>query len=162
MKTILAVIAVIIVAGIAYFVFAPKTQAPVTNPETAGGTSAPLETTNPVGAGDTTTTVSTTNTVTVTYDGKAFSPASVSIKKGDTVKFVNTSGSPMWVASDPHPMHSGYSGTTVSQHCPDTAGTAFDECSTASTYSFVFGKVGSWGYHNHVNHCATGTIVVNQ
>ena len=69
----------------------------------------------------------------------------------------------MWVASDPHPTHQGYSGTTVDKHCPDTTGTAFDECTAVpqgGVYTFVFKKVGSWGYHNHANHDAKGTVVV--
>ncbi len=168
MKTALALTVIIIVAIGAYFLFAQKTQAPVTNPVTGGGTSAPLETTNPnppvatssapAAAGA----AATPAHVTVTYTGSAFSPASVTIKKGDTVTFVDNSANPMWVASNPHPIHNGYSGTTVDQHCPDTAGTAFDECSTGTSYSFTFQKVGTWGYHNHANHGATGTVVVTQ
>jgi plastocyanin len=68
----------------------------------------------------------------------------------------------MWIASDPHPTHQGYSGTTRDQHCPDTSGTAFDECAAGTTYTFVFEKVGSWGYHNHANISSRGTVVVTQ
>jgi hypothetical protein len=50
----------------------------------------------------------------------------------------------------------------MSQHCPDTTGTAFDQCSAGTSYAFTFGKIGSWGYHNHLNHGATGTVVVTQ
>lgn len=170
MKTALAIIVVILVAAGAYFLFAPKTHAPVTNPVTGDGTSAPLETTNPppadtnapsVSAGASAS-VSANAPVTVMYNGTSFSPATVTVKKGGTVTFVNTSGSPMWIASNPHPIHSGYSGTTVDQHCPDAAGTAFDQCATGASYTFTFQKVGTWGYHNHANHGATGTIVVTQ
>jgi len=172
MKTALAIIIALLVIGGGYLLFANKTQAPVTNPATGGGTSAPLETTNPNGyvpsepapqtdsAPAAAASAPSVKTVTVTYDGSSFSPATATIKKGDTVKFVDTSSSQMWVASAPHPTHQGYSGTTVSQHCPDTAGVAFDECAPGNTYTFTFQKIGSWAYHNHFNTSAHGTVVV--
>lgn len=166
MKTALALIVVVVVAIAGYFLFANKTQAPVTNPAMTGGNSAPLETTNPNAATTgsttvtTTTTVTTPKTVTVTYNGSTFSPASVTIKKGDSVKFVNSSSGPMWVASAVHPTHTVYSGTNVNQHCPDTTGTAFDQCSAGSSYTFTFGKTGTWNYHNHASASAQGTVVV--
>lgn len=169
MKIAIGIIVALILIGGGYLLFANKTEAPTVNPEANGGTSAPLETTNPSAGTDTTqagvgvsATVTTPHTVTVTYNGSTFSPASVTIKKGDTVRFIETGTSPMWVTSDPHPTHQGYSGTTVSQHCPDTAGTAFDQCAIGSSYTFTFEKVGSWGYHNHANHDAVGTVVVTQ
>jgi plastocyanin len=170
MKTALALIVVVVVVIAGYFLFATKTQAPVTTQDVNPGNSAPTETAtpNPTGTTTTTTSINTTvtataaKTVTVTYNGSTFSPASVTIKKGDSVKFVDTSSSPMWIASNPHPTHQGYSGTTASQHCPDTTGTAFDQCSAGSSYTFTFQKVGSWGYHNHANHSVTGTVVVTQ
>jgi len=105
------------------------------------------------------TSVNTGKTVTVTFNGDAFSPKTVTINKGDTVNFVSTGGQ-MWVASNPHPIHNGYSGTTLQQHCPDTSGTAFDECSPGTSYSMTFQKVGSWGYHDHLNSGLGGTVVV--
>jgi hypothetical protein len=66
----------------------------------------------------------------------------------------------MWVASNPHPAHTGYDGTSRQQHCPNTANTAFDECAPGSTYSFTFNKVGTWGYHNHMNPGSQGTVIV--
>ncbi|MBI5003923.1 hypothetical protein HZC00_02425 [Candidatus Kaiserbacteria bacterium] len=97
---------------------------------------------------------------TVTYSSSGFSPASVTIKKGETVTFVDEGTGPMWVASAVHPDHTAYSGTTRSAHCPDTTGTAFDQCATGNSYSFTFDKVGTWHYHNHVAASDTGTIVV--
>jgi len=165
MKTVIAIVIVILVVGGGYFLFASKSQAPVVNPALDNTTtSAPLETTNPNPPAQATPggelAPSTPQVVTITYDGTNFTPASVTIKKGDAVKFVNSTTGAMWIASDPHPTHQGYSGTTASQHCPDTAGTAFDECSAGASYTFTFQKIGSWGYHNHANHNARGTIIV--
>ena len=91
------------------------------------------------------------NKVTVTYDGSSFSPKVVTIKKGDSVIFINQSDKSMSVASNPHPTHTDYPG--------------FDQYKSAekgmASYTFVFEKVGTWGYHNHLNPSVTGTVKVN-
>jgi plastocyanin len=97
---------------------------------------------------------------TITYTSGGFSPKSVTIAKGGTVTFVNKSGSGMWVASDQHPTHTAYAGTTRSEHCPDAVGSAFDQCTSGDSYSFTFGKAGSWDYHNHVRASDGGMVVV--
>jgi plastocyanin len=172
MKIAIAIVIALVVLGGGWLLFANKTQAPVTNPVTGDGTSAPLETTNPNAEGDTAIAppgdvqasvgVTTNKTVTVTYTGTTFTPNSVTIKKGDAVKFVNGSSGAMWVASAVHPTHQAYSGTTLAQHCPTTTNNAFDQCAAGATYSFTFDKVGSWTYHNHANASAHGTVVVTE
>ena len=98
---------------------------------------------------------------TVTFDGSSFSPSTVTIAKGGTITFTDTAGT-MWVASNVHPVHSDYDGTTRSQHC--AAGYSgpkpFDECAPGSSFSFTFDKTGTFGYHDHLNPGSTGTIVV--
>lgn len=92
-----------------------------------------------------------------------YSPTTMTIKKGETVVFKNESSDSMWTASAMHPTHTAYSGTSVDQHCPDTAGTAFDACRAylpGESWSFVFNKIGSWKYHNHLNSTQWGTVVV--
>ncbi|OGZ07303.1 MAG: hypothetical protein A3C13_01105 [Candidatus Lloydbacteria bacterium RIFCSPHIGHO2_02_FULL_50_11] len=99
--------------------------------------------------------------VTVTYAASGFSPKTVTIKQGGTVTFKNEQqGGTMWVGANEHPSHAEYGGKSRAEHCPDTAGTAFDQCATGNAYSFTFQKVGSWDYHNHVNANDGGTIVV--
>jgi plastocyanin len=99
----------------------------------------------------------------VTYDGSAFSPSTVTIKKGDTVTWNDSSGQ-MWVASSPHPAHTGYDGTSRTTHCAPgyTGATPFDQCSPGATYTFTFDKVGSWSYHDHMNPSSFGTVVVTE
>lgn len=99
-------------------------------------------------------------TATVMYTANGFSPDPVTIKQGGTVTFVDNGGGSMWIASNAHPTHMQYSGTSKKDHCPDTAGVAFDECSTGTSYSFTFQKAGSWNYHNHVNADDGGTVIV--
>lgn len=98
----------------------------------------------------------------ITYNGTSFAPQEVTIGKGGTVKWVNASTGNMWVASAQHPTHTAYSGTTRTQHCPDTAGTAFDQCVGGGDYSFTFAKTGTWGYHDHLNASAFGRVVVTE
>jgi plastocyanin len=96
---------------------------------------------------------------TVTYNGDSFSPKTVTIAKGGKVTFTSTGGN-MWVAADEHPTHTEYAGTSRQQHCPDTAGTAFDQCGPGTSYSFTFSKAGTWDYHDHLNSNLEGTVIV--
>ncbi|MDP2655009.1 MAG: hypothetical protein Q8P17_00375 [bacterium] len=98
--------------------------------------------------------------VTVTYTDQGFSPKSITIPLGTKVIFVNQSTKNMWVASAKHPDHTVYSGTSLSQHCPDTTNSSFDQCSVGTSYTFTFSKAGTWKYHNHVNPSDYGTIIV--
>ena len=97
---------------------------------------------------------------TITYSGTSFSPQEVTIKKGGTVTWKNTSGGSMWVASAQHPTHMVYSGTSRTEHCPDTANSTFDQCVGGGDYSFTFVKTGTWGYHDHLNVSAFGKVIV--
>src|SRR3989344_8702098 len=114
-------------------------------------------------APETSVTNQESTSVTVTYTDQGFSPASVSIPLGAMVTFVNQSPKNMWVASAMHPEHTVYSGTSLAQHCPDTTGTAFDECKgdpSGSSYSFRFNKAGEWKYHDHIDATKFGTVIV--
>lgn len=97
---------------------------------------------------------------TVTYTAAGFSPQTATIRAGQSVTFTDQGGRGMWVASALHPTHAVYAGTTLAEHCPDAAGTAFDQCAAGETYTFTFEKAGTWRYHNHLNPGDTGTIVV--
>ncbi len=101
------------------------------------------------------------NSITVTYDGISFTPAQVTIPVGGGVTWIDNS-SQMWIASNPHPVHTGYDGTSRDQHCAAgyTGPAPFDQCAAGSNFSFTFTKAGSWGYHDHLNHVAQGTVVV--
>jgi plastocyanin len=99
----------------------------------------------------------------VVYTNSGYSPSTLTVKKGETVTFKNQSSRSMWPASAMHPTHRVYSGTSLDEHCPDTAGTAFDACKgflPGQSWSFIFNKTGTWKYHDHLNPGATGTIVV--
>lgn len=101
----------------------------------------------------------------VTLTDAGFSPASVTISRGETVRFVNDSSRGMWVGADAHPTHTQYDGTSTREHCANGAntGTSFDQCASVekgSFWDFTFTKSGTFGYHNHVGASNTGTIIV--
>jgi plastocyanin len=93
-----------------------------------------------------TNSASTPTIVNVTNTG--FSPASVTVKVGATVEWTNVSGSEIFIASDPHPTHT------------DLPGLSSGTVANGATYSFTFTKVGTWGYHNHLDPTTKGTIIV--
>ncbi|OHA98676.1 MAG: hypothetical protein A3E02_01420 [Candidatus Zambryskibacteria bacterium RIFCSPHIGHO2_12_FULL_38_34] len=144
--TIILIIVVVILGAL--FLFKNNSVAPtVQNVEETPSTDNTAPVTSP------TATIiidaTTKSTVVVTYTDSGFSPQNITIKKGDTVTFVNKSSIGMWVASGPHPTHTNYP--------------AFDEKATVSnggSWSFTFDLVGSWGYHNHKNSAAFGKVII--
>lgn len=85
----------------------------------------------------------------VSYANAGFSPGVVTVPSGTTVVFENNSSRNMWVASDPHPVHSDL---------PE-----FDSrrgVGPGESYEFTFTRVGSWGYHDHLNPQHGGTVIV--
>lgn len=90
-----------------------------------------------------------TSVTVVTFINGKFTPASVTIKVGDAVQFINSSDATIRVASDPHPSHTGYPG--------------FDDLKTSAkgeSYTFTFAKAGTFGYHNHLSPSDKGTVIV--
>ena len=99
----------------------------------------------------------------IIYGDDGFSPETVTIPVGTKVEFVDRSTeNDMWVASAQHPSHTTYDNTSATVHCaPGYTGPApFDQCSTGTSFVFVFDKTGTWKYHTHKNASAFGTIVV--
>ena len=148
----IVVVLVIVAAGAWYLT---RTSAPVTPPAQQAV----------IDSGAVVTPTPQPGSVTITYTDSGFSPKSVSVPSGTTITFINKSKERMWVASDPHPAHSGYDSSTRTQHCDGAyvGAKPFDECSGAGkdgSFSFTFAKTGSWGYHNHAHDEMSGTIVV--
>lgn len=100
---------------------------------------------------------------TIIYNETGYTPASLVVKIGDTVVFKNESAKNMWPASAMHPSHSVYSGTTLSEHCPDLENSTFDACqgiAPGQSWSFMFNKAGEWKYHDHLSPNFFGGIIV--
>src|SRR5579859_1663702 len=93
---ILVLLVVLIGAGMLYFFSRPKPALAPTTP-TAGQV-----TTSPTAPTGITSATQTQNTVTLTQTG--FAPATLTIKAGQTVTWINKSGMAATVNSDPHPV----------------------------------------------------------
>jgi len=160
----IVVAAVVIIGGLYVYSNSSRQTAPEPAPQAGEGGAADAN--NDAASGTPTNTTGATPTsaaqagATVTYTASGFSPKTVTVKKGESVTFIDQTGKGMWVASAQHPTHTAYSGTTRTAHCPDTAGTAFDQCGIGSSYTFTFQKTGAWAYHNHVDAGDIGKVIV--
>ena len=94
-------------------------------------------------------------TVVVTYDRSGFKPQSITISKNTTVRFVNKSEMPLYVASNPHPQHTDYPEFEAVRANNGRMPRMTD------IFSFTFEKTGTWGYHNHTASSDTGTEEVH-
>lgn len=158
-KTTLAIVVIVVVVLGGYFFFRGSYQSPATpstsNQEAAsqsGAVQVPVTQTAPP-----------VEQSIITYSNSGYSPSALRIKAGTAVTFKNESSLSMWTASAFHPSHTVYSGTALEEHCPDTAGIAFDACTgvqPGNSWKFIFNKKGTWKYHNHLNPSDFGAIVV--
>jgi len=109
--------------------------------------------------GDKASTTTTADTAaTVQYVDGQFTPQEVTVSQGETVRFTAESEN-MWVASDVHPSHAEYDGTSLSEHCNGES-QSFDQCEASQEYSFTFDQTGEFSYHNHQQPSAKGTVIV--
>lgn len=173
MKNALWVIVAVVIVGGGFWWWTMSDTATLNNENTAieeganspapGAPGTVLE-----GSGDTTDTgvggdTAAPMAATVTYNGTSFSPQAVTIKRGGTVTWENTSSGNMWVASAQHPTHTVYSGTSRTEHCASsfTGAKPFDQCKgETADYTFAFDKTGKHGYHDHINASAFGNVTV--
>ena len=124
MKVVIAVTVVCLVSGgVAYGIF-EKTKRHVVPREALDG-----------------------KTMIITEDG--FTPDSLRVAVGTTIKFINNDTYWHWPASDPHPSHTFYS--ELDPRAPIKPGT---------TWEVTLTKSGSWGIHDHLAPYITGTITV--
>lgn len=162
-------IVVIVVGGFLWWQSSQTPSSPADLEPTDTTTVTPSPAPAATSTDDTSTTSSGTDTgtsagmsATVTYTSSGFSPATVTIKKGGTVTWTEQGVPNMWVASSPHPAHTGYDNTSRSAHCAPgyTGAKSFDQCAPGTTYSFTFDKVGTWPYHDHMNASNFGKVIV--
>ncbi len=94
----------------------------------------------------------------ISYTDRGFEPTSVSIKKGQTVRFTNNSNTGMWISSIVTDASAPYPGTGN-----DCGNSAFDSCRTLNPgefFEFTFDTVGTWGFNNIVKANDRGLIHV--
>ena len=96
-------------------------------------------------------------------DESGFKPNKVKITSGAEVVFENAGKDVHWPASNNHPGHALYDGTNLMEHCKSERSTIFDSCGPihpGKSWSFVFGKVGDFGFHDHLWPHLGGNVVV--
>jgi plastocyanin len=133
-KTIITIIIVAVVLVGGYFLFKGTSEPTLSVPETLSEEKA-----------------------VVTYTDTGYAPATLQIKKGETVVFKNQSSQSMWTASAFHPTHMVYPTTS------GCLGSTFDACKGVQSnenWSFKFNISGTWKYHNHLSPGDIGTIIV--
>jgi plastocyanin len=134
--TLWIVVLLVVVAGVGAGVyFATKTPAANTN-----------QSTNTPSNNNTDTTAAVT--ITATDDG--FSPATVTLKKGQTIKVVNNASSPIQFSSADHPTHLQDPELNMATLSPGKSGTVTPE------------TVGTHGYHDHLHPSHTGSMTVTE
>lgn len=86
--------------------------------------------------------------VTIAFTGTGFTPATTTIRAGDTVQIINKSKQPLDFDSDPHPAHTDEPELNAGPVAPGK--------STAITVT----EKGRWGFHDHLNPSIHGTLIV--
>ena len=92
-----------------------------------------------------------TAAVIIHMNANGFEPSSVSIKRGDTVSFINDDAEPHWPASGLHPTH---------MICPGFD--ALHGLATGETFRYRFEKSETCPLHDHLNPSLKGVITVEQ
>lgn len=77
-------------------------------------------------------------TYVVVFAAGGFNPQNLTIRSGDTVRWINNTNQPVWPASDPHPTHTGLPGFD-----------ALGDLVKGESYRYTFRIPGTWVYHNH-------------
>ncbi len=87
--------------------------------------------------------------VNVVLTDSGFEPNKITLVKGGTITFSNTTDKPYWPASNLHPVHSIY---------PE-----FDPLrplAPEEEWSFTFDRLGTYNFHGHLRSYFVGTIYV--
>jgi plastocyanin len=108
-------------------------------------------------------TATPTTEVIIKITANGFEPKEVEITKGKKVTWINEQPNPSWPASDVHPTHEVYPGSSIKKCGTPEQNKIFDAChglKQGESWSFVFNEVGEWYYHDHLNPSWKGEIVV--
>lgn len=144
-KVIIGTVAALVLVGIvAYFVAAPRVDAPQQSQErqeveeasSQEQEEAPVE-----GQG----------VVLVAVNDEGFTPRTIEARAGDRIVWVNEGSRPHWPASDVHPTHEVYAEL-------DPLG----PIAPGQSWEFVAAEVGRWTIHDHLAPDHTGTVVITE
>jgi plastocyanin len=136
----IVLVALVIIAGVGYVGAKAirKTMRATTTPNQTETITTPTDTAS--------TATQSANLVTINTSG--FSPNTITIKVGETVRWVNSNSVTENVSSDPHPTHTLYTPLNLGN------------IEAGSQISLTFDKAGTYTYHNHLRPSLKGTVVV--
>ena len=143
-KVIIAVVAILVIGLGIFALTRPDKDEAASSASTTQSTQVDDDT-------DTSTTTpgsETANSVTITFANGEFSPSSVTLNAGDTLKVVNNSSKSVEFSSDPHPSHTNNPELNIGDIEP------------GKTASITVKNKGTWGYHNHLDASQTGTVII--
>lgn len=93
----------------------------------------------------------------VSYTDRGFEPNTVTIKKGDTIRFTNNSREDLWVAA------TGGAGALYPNITNGCGSSALDTCRVLKPlefWEFTFDTAGTWSYQNNRDTTVTGHVRV--
>jgi plastocyanin len=143
---IIVAAAIILIGTFAYVLTRP------TATDTTTTTPTPTEpsTTETSEAPATENTPQTESAATITYTDSGFDPSTTTVKKGSTITVTNKSTKDVKFSSADHPTHQKQPELNMETLKPGESGT------------ITVTKVGTWGFHDHIDASMTGMIVVTE
>lgn len=103
--------------------------------------------------------------VEIQMTSSGYEPATVEVAPGTEVIFINADTEDFWPATDHHPTHTLYDGTSLEEHCGAEQNDAFDACKAmkpGERWSFTFKTAGTFMYHDHLWPHLKGYITVRE
>lgn len=152
MKTLLSLIAIIIVVIVVHEVSDRRVNTPEATPLASSASQTPKPNVSAILSPRRTT-------HTVTYTGTGYSPSTLTVRAGDAVLFQNNSRVQMWPESFVDDTHPAYPGQSA---CSGSTFDACNEIAPGQSWSFTFRIIGTWQYRDHLFRNVTGTVVVTE
>ncbi|MBI2146737.1 hypothetical protein HYU22_05350 [Candidatus Woesearchaeota archaeon] len=143
------------------------TQTPPAAPTPAPAPAAPVVTEEPVAMEEPPVEEPTVtgNSYTIEITSTGFTPKTLVINAGDSITFVNKDTAPHWPASNMHPVHNTYPGSSIDKCGTSEENTIFDSCrglEQGEEFTFTFNAAGTWPFHDHLRVSRIGVITVKR
>lgn len=147
-KVLIGIVVVILVLVGGYFLLSPRPSGEVSAPA-ATPTPSPTPTPQPAPSPTPSPTPPAAGEPAVEMTAQGFSPSTLTVSSGTTVRFVNRDSVAHWPASGVHPTH---------QVCPGFD--ALRPVEPGASYSFTFSVAKTCPMHDHLNPATRGSISV--
>lgn len=145
-KVLISVVGVIAIIVLGFVVY--SMTRPSKSPETVE--SVPAAQSDSTDAPQVTDSKLTAETATITYTDQGFSPSTLTVKAGATIRVVNNASDALEFSSDNHPTHLGNLELNM------------DALNAGEAGIFTVTKTGEYGFHDHLNASNEGTLTVTE